>query len=502
MKRTDPDIIKESTNTAGIVPQNDESEMIIQEAFQKLKEIFHRHFHEAMLEAGNYLMDIFYAGEFKRVFDKNPVNKGALHKLYSRLNQSADDVPSKGWIYNSVMLAAHEKYFQIKNFQTFGNLGHSQKLLLLNVPDFVEKQKIAQIAFERKFSVRDLKNYIKKDQQELDDYSSKFNLLDLPQKEILIHEDINTLEQLKLSAELKVKTQTEELVGYKKAVKKINTAIKERNPSQAELRRAVKNNEWTISRNNVNFSTGCSNNCLYCYGRYMPYANKLSKIAKATGKEFNWGDAKIRKKDVDKPRSLRDGRVGFPTSHDITPENLNDYLTVLGKLLKAGNEILIISKPNFECIKSICQASAFFKDKNLFRFTITAKTPEISNFWEPNAPAYEERIQSLKYAFDNGFQTSVSMEPMLEFPRVQEMVEEMMPYITDALWFGKMNHIKVFDSPDEKLKEELKKVEDGQSDENIKHLYSIYKDDLKIKWKLAFKELLGIPFPPAPGMDV
>jgi len=69
-------------------------------------------------------------------------------------------------------------------------------------------------------------------------------------------------------------------------------------------------------------------------------------MAKAEGKEYNWGEAKIREKDVNKSQSLRDGRVGFPTSHDITLENIFDYLTVLGKLLKAGNEVMIISKPN------------------------------------------------------------------------------------------------------------------------------------------------------------
>jgi DNA repair photolyase len=501
MKKISTDIKNKSSNTTSVVSQDDAGELIVQEALQKLKEIFHRHFHEAMLEAGNYLMDIFYAGEFKRVFDKNPVNKGALNKLHAKLNQNNDNVPSRGWLYNAVTLAAHEKYFQLNNFQTFGNLGHSQKLLLLNVPDFSKKQNIAQTALDKKFSVRELKDYIKK-QQSSGQVSLQFDLLKLPSQEVLVHESIEILEDLKRSAELKIKTQIEELGGYKKAAKKIDTAIKKRNPSQAELKRAVKNNEWTISRNNVNFSTGCTNDCLYCYGRYMPYANKLSIDAKAEGKEFKWGDAKVRKKDVNKSQPLRDGRIGFPTSHDITPENLNDYLTVLGKLLKAGNEVMIISKPDFNCIKAICQASAFFKDKILFRFTITAKSADVLKFWEPNAPAYEERIQSLKYAFDNGFQTSVSMEPMLESSRATEMVEEMMSYITDALWFGKMNHIKAYNSPDEKLKEELGKVEDGQSDENIKHLYSIYKDNPKIKWKLAFKELLGIPLPPAPGMDV
>jgi hypothetical protein len=64
------------------------------------------------------------------------------------------------------------------------------------------------------------------------------------------------------------------------------------------------------------------------------------------------------------------------------------------------------------------------------------------------------------------------------------------------------SHIKAFKDPDGHLKEELAKVEAGHAAENIKHLYSIYKDNPKIKWKLAYKDVLGIPLPPAPGMDV
>jgi len=499
MKKNDRQkLVKPKSSIKKEITQEDQ---IVQLSFQKLKEIFIRHFHDAMLEAGIFLMDTFYDGNAQNVFEKKPTNKGALHKLYKKLNHDRDDVPSKGWIYNAVSLAAHEKYFQIQNFQTFGNLGHSHKLLLLNVPDFSKKQEFAQAAIENKYSVREFKNYIK---VQLSDNPPpiKFDLLKLPSQEKLVHENIEILENLRSSAKLKIETQIQKLDGYKKAVRRIDTAIKKNNPSQAELKRAVKNNEWTISRNNMNFSTGCSNDCLYCYGRYMPYVNKLSKDAKTKGKDFKWSDAKIRKKDVNKSQPLRDGRIGFPTSHDITPDNINEYLIVLGKLLKAGNEVMIISKPDFTCIKAICKASSFFKDKILFRFTITAKSAEVLKFWEPNAPVYKERVQSIKYAFDNGFQTSVSMEPMLEFSRVQEIVEETMPNITDALWFGKMNHIKAFNTPDEKLKEELEKVEDGQSDGNIKHLYSIYKDNPKIKWKLAFKELLGIPLPPAPGMDI
>jgi hypothetical protein len=66
---------------------------------------------------------------------------------------------------------------------------------------------------------------------------------------------------------------------------------------------------------------------------------------------------------VDTPQQLRDGLVGFPSSHDIFPEILDPYLFVLGKLLRAGNEVLIVTKPNIECISAICAVSQFFKDK-------------------------------------------------------------------------------------------------------------------------------------------
>jgi hypothetical protein len=43
----------------------------------------------------------------------------------------------------------------------------------------------------------------------------------------------------------------------------------------------------------------------------------------------------------------------FPSSHDILPEILDNYLIVLKKLLKAGNSVLIVSKPWPFCIEKI-----------------------------------------------------------------------------------------------------------------------------------------------------
>jgi hypothetical protein len=47
-----------------------------------------------------------------------------------------------------------------------------------------------------------------------------------------------------------------------------------------------------------------------------------------------------------------------------------------------------------------------------------------------------------------------------------------------------------------------KELEVWQSDENIKQLYSQYKDNPKIKWKESIKKVLGIRISTDPGLDV
>jgi len=478
----------------------------VEKAYQHLKGIFVEHFQNAMIEVGQYLIDQFYNGDYEKAQQKQFTENKSLAKLIKRIQQDAHkkgDAPSRTWIYDAVNLAIDQHLFEQKMLPSvYGQLGHSHKVNLTYAPNNLIKGQLAEETVDKKLTVAKLRKRIRQERKKADGNDSPLNLFDLPSKEVLMLESVETLNSLKISAETKIQTYSDDLKKLKLAEKRIKNAIDTQKPTPAELRRAVKNNEWTLSRNNVNFSTGCSNACIYCYGRFMPHANELREKAEAQGKEFHWGNADIRQKDVETNYGLKDGRVGFPTSHDITPKNLNDYLTVLGKLLRADNRVMIITKPVLECIKAICEASAFFKDEILFRFTIGGKSEEVLSFWEPNAPSYEHRIECLKYAFDKGFQTSVSMEPMLEYSRAEEMVQDFMPYVSDAIWFGKMNHIPLFKDPDGRLKEELAKVEAGHADKNIIALHKIYKDNPKIKWKLAYKEVLGIPLPPAPGMDI
>ncbi len=191
--------------------------------------------------------------------------------------------------------------------------------------------------------------------------------------------------------------------------------------------------EWADS--NVNCYYGCSNNCRYCYAKKM--AIRFGRKTKE-----NWKIMVPNQKAIFKNYNKRTGRVMFPTSHDITLESLENSIIVLQKLLKAENEVLITTKPNLYCVKKICERFKDNKDSIQFRFTITSINKENLDFWEPGAPSLEERLDSLKYAYDNEYKTSISIEPFLDSdPYI--LVEKLRPFVTESIWIGKMNYIRV-----------------------------------------------------------
>jgi len=150
---------------------------------------------------------------------------------------------------------------------------------------------------------------------------------------------------------------------------------------------------------------------------------------------------KPNRKAIDKGYKKRSGRIMFPTSHDITMDSLNGCLAVLKKLLDSDNEVLITTKPRLTCTKIICNAFYGKMDLIQFRFTITSLSNNLLSFWEPDAPCYEERLTSLIHAYQQGYKTSISIEPFLDEDPFQ-LVKELEPYVTESIWIGKMNYIQ------------------------------------------------------------
>jgi len=193
----------------------------------------------------------------------------------------------------------------------------------------------------------------------------------------------------------------------------------------------------------------------------------------------------------------------FTAAHDIVPENIESCVKVLKKLVAAGNNVLVVSKPHLDCIQRLCQEFYSDRDRILFRFTITTRDSEILDIWECGAPEYQERLMCLRSAFERGFATSVSIEPMLHREDVVAMVRELLPFVTQSVWIGKMNKInRRVVEVSEQVEGEIERIQRGQSDEQIHLLYQELQSIDKIRWKESIKEVLGLTLPTQAGLDI
>lgn len=242
--------------------------------------------------------------------------------------------------------------------------------------------------------------------------------------------------------------------------------------------------EWAASNVNIH-RWGCEHDCRYCYGRY----NAVRRFKHCTAQQ--WLRPVIDWRRVRKSYRKREGIVMFPSSHDITLSNLSACLTVLGKLLSAGNKVLIVSKPHLVCIKAICDELSRFKKQITFRFTIGSDNDAVLKFWEPNAPGFAERLECLKHAFYEGFATSVSAEPFLD-DNVERLYLALRAHVTDTFWIGKLRdfdrRVDLADITESKMLY-VHILKHCQSDEAVRQLHERLNGRPKIMWKDSIREI-------------
>lgn len=206
--------------------------------------------------------------------------------------------------------------------------------------------------------------------------------------------------------------------------------------------------EWCYRE--LNICKGCPNNCFYCYAR---------SIANHFGwkKTEDWSNMEIIEKKVKKGyRKLKNPTnkfdYMFPTSHDIVPQNIKECIIVLKKVLKAGNTVLITTKPKYSLIRKLCEELIEWKDQILFRFTITSADNKILKKYEPNAPSYKSRYLSVFDAFyEYGYKTSISIEPFLDLDPIYLITQFFETFkdgrlsgvdiVTDTIWLGIMSGV-------------------------------------------------------------
>ncbi len=237
---------------------------------------------------------------------------------------------------------------------------------------------------------------------------------------------------------------------------------------------------------NYNIGKGCAHGCLYCYACHIQL--RLKRISSRE----EWLKETVKPKAIG-IKTRQPGIIMYPSSHDITPFYLDQSIAALHQMLSVGNQVLIVSKPHIECVRTLVAQLARYKSQILFRFTIGALDEALVRLWEPQAPPPAERLEALDYVYAAGFGTSVSIEPMLAgVDETLRVVEAVKTHVSKTIWIGKMNRIRQrVDMSTPEITRAVESIEQQQSDKEVRRLYSFLNDNPRIRWKDSIKQIVA-----------
>jgi len=238
--------------------------------------------------------------------------------------------------------------------------------------------------------------------------------------------------------------------------------------------------EWASKTINL-FTGDCPNGCIYCYAAANNHRFKLPR-------EFRVKDSMLGVKF-----KKREGITMYPSTHDIRPEHIDLHVDFLKRFLEPGNKVLIVTKPFPECIERLCKELMPYREQVEFRFTVGSGNSETLKYYEPFAPSFTQRAQAIEIAYNAGFKTSLSIEPMLDIiPYL--IILHLYPFISGEIWIGKMNNAVVrISSNGHRDKIEIVKslVEWQASDSNIMGIVNNLSQYDNVRWKDSIAEVIN-----------
>jgi len=131
---------------------------LVEEAGMRLTEIISRHYENAMIEAGKYIVKTFFSNDIERARKKQATKEKSLLQLISYLQNQKNNAPSKSWLYNAVNLAVDSSDY--KNYHMYTKLLLSHKIELLPIHHKGLKKHLIKEIVEKNLTVSQLKNRI------------------------------------------------------------------------------------------------------------------------------------------------------------------------------------------------------------------------------------------------------------------------------------------------------------------------------------------------------
>jgi hypothetical protein len=251
---------------------------LVDKACNTITEIFSKHFEDAVLKTGEYLIREFFGNDFekakgkeKEIIDKSP-KKGSLSQVFDHFKRDtskgkSDETPknpSKSWLYQSIQFVIQEndlkKGLDDKSFQTYGKLLLSQKVVLLSVKILKEKEILINRAYDKSLTVRALKDEISKNNNSSKRVPGILSIINKPEYfdsdecqdkftlESLKEEGHSKLLKLPKKIEEKQQLLNTELEEFKKKIADNNEYLKKLDELKPTVEKAIKDTEGN-SRN-------------------------------------------------------------------------------------------------------------------------------------------------------------------------------------------------------------------------------------------------------------
>jgi len=152
----------------------------------------------------------------------------------------------------------------------------------------------------------------------------------------------------------------------------------------------------------------CSHNCCYCFSN-IRRSCRYSNIKQTLTQLKNFQSSNTYKNTLIKEK------YSICLSNRTDPFSKTNYietLSMLEYLKNLENGIFFQTKGGY----GIDEAFDILKDKKniLFYVTITSKNNDILKLIEPNAPSYEEKLELIKKAKNNGYNVIVAFNPVVK----------------------------------------------------------------------------------------
>lgn len=170
----------------------------------------------------------------------------------------------------------------------------------------------------------------------------------------------------------------------------------------------------------LNLGTGCTHGCDYCYAPACRYIEKSVYFGGFTRKK---GVINEIQKDLSK---LKSGKILLSFTHDPYQPGVEPLTReAIRCIKKAGLNFQVLTKGG----KRAEHDFDLYGEGDSFATTLTFSDPERSLKIEPGAATPDDRIETIKNAYDSGIDTWVSFEPVLDDQSVFDLYEKTKSFV-------------------------------------------------------------------------